>query len=1028
LKPFLKIAGISVVSFILLLFIIPYLLPGTISTAVQQWVNQNIKGEVKFERPRLSFFRHFPSLTLSLHNFTLKGSAPFEQDTLLSSKELAFRVDLSTVFSAHIKIDQVFMDEANIHVEVDEKGNANYNVYQSTAKPADKDSSETAIKIEKIAITKSNLIYNDHSIPIMVSARGLNYSGEGDLSKAIFDLKSNAEIESLNLYYGHSPYLLNKKINARLVTKINTSSLDLMFNENDLKINSLPISFVGKFSFLKDGYDINFKTRAKETDLHNIFTALPPAIAAQMEKTNIKGYAEIDASLIGKYLAKQNIMPTLSFNMKIRDGNISNPKAPEAITNLFLNLQTRLPGLNPDSLSVNMDSLYFNMGKDYVGSVFKLKGLKTPEVHTRTRAAIDLEKWGKVFGITQLKGRYVLNLKADGKYTKKVVHSGIRQVDTVIATVPVFTISSSLSNGYFKYASLPAAIDHVSFNINGHNTDGNYKNTVFEITRLNIQALSNYIRGFARLQTSGDMPVDVQLSSMVNFAEIKNFYPLKDLELSGKLNLELKSKGGYNKVKKLFPVTKAEVRLSDGRIKTAHFEQALEKITVDGMLVNRDGTLKGTQLYIKPISFEMAGQPFGLKANIRNFDNIAYNITSKGHIDIGKMYSLFGLKGYNVKGSVFTDVSFKGLQSDAMAGKYDKLNNRGKMIVNNITLESDLFPRSFLIKNGTFSFAQDKMKFEKFNARYGKSDFSMSGYMGNIINYALSANAQLTGKFNLQSKAIFIDELMVYNGTKPRSATSPPAGAGVILIPGNLDVALTAGAGSVYYNGLEIKNAKGALTVNNGALTLSQADFTLIDAPVSMTADYKSLSPKSAVFNYHITAKEFDISKAYKQIRLFREMASSASKVKGIVGIDYQLSGKLNQDMFPVYPSLKGSGVLSLKKISLSGFKVMNAVSKATRRDSLTNPDLSEVEIKTTISNNIITIERFKMRVAGFRPRFEGQVSFDGRLNLSGRLGLPPFGIIGIPLSVTGTQDNPKVALKKNKDGKLEETEEAEGN
>jgi AsmA protein len=1028
LKPFLKIAGISVVSFILLLFIIPYLLPGTISTAVQQWVNQNIKGEVKFERPRLSFFRHFPSLTLSLHNFTLKGSAPFEQDTLLSSKELAFRVDLSTVFSAHIKIDQVFMDEANIHVEVDEKGNANYNVYQSTAKPADKDSSETAIKIEKIAITKSNLIYNDHSIPIMVSARGLNYSGEGDLSKAIFDLKSNAEIESLNLYYDHSPYLLNKKINARLVTKINTSSLDLMFNENDLKINSLPISFVGKFSFLKDGYDINFKTRAKETDLHNIFTALPPAIAAQMEKTNIKGYAEIDASLIGKYLAKQNIMPTLSFNMKIRDGNISNPKAPEAITNLFLNLQTRLPGLNPDSLSVNMDSLYFNMGKDYVGSVFKLKGLKTPEVHTRTRAAIDLEKWGKVFGITQLKGRYVLNLKADGKYTKKVVHSGIRQVDTVIATVPVFTISSSLSNGYFKYASLPAAIDHVSFNINGHNTDGNYKNTVFEITRLNIQALSNYIRGFARLQTSGDMPVDVQLSSMVNFAEIKNFYPLKDLELSGKLNLELKSKGGYNKVKKLFPVTKAEVRLSDGRIKTAHFEQALEKITVDGMLVNRDGTLKGTQLYIKPISFEMAGQPFGLKANIRNFDNIAYNITSKGHIDIGKMYSLFGLKGYNVKGSVFTDVSFKGLQSDAMAGKYDKLNNRGKMIVNNITLESDLFPRSFLIKNGTFSFAQDKMKFEKFNARYGKSDFSMSGYMGNIINYALSANAQLTGKFNLQSKAIFIDELMVYNGTKPRSATSPPAGAGVILIPGNLDVALTAGAGSVYYNGLEIKNAKGALTVNNGALTLSQADFTLIDAPVSMTADYKSLSPKSAVFNYHITAKEFDISKAYKQIRLFREMASSASKVKGIVGIDYQLSGKLNQDMFPVYPSLKGSGVLSLKKISLSGFKVMNAVSKATRRDSLTNPDLSEVEIKTTISNNIITIERFKMRVAGFRPRFEGQVSFDGRLNLSGRLGLPPFGIIGIPLSVTGTQDNPKVALKKNKDGKLEETEEAEGN
>ena len=55
------------------------------------------------------------------------------------------------------------------------------------------------------------------------------------------------------------------------------------------------------------------------------------------------------------------------------------------------------------------------------------------------------------------------------------------------------------------------------------------------------------------------------------------------------------------------------------------------------------------------------------------------------------------------------------------------------------------------------------------------------------------------------------------------------------------------------------------------------------------------------------------------------------------------------------------------------------------------------------------------MKLAGFRPRFENQVSFDGKLNLSGRLGLPPFGIIGIPFSVTGTQDKPVVKLRKQK-------------
>jgi AsmA protein len=37
---------------------------------------------------------------------------------------------------------------------------------------------------------------------------------------------------------------------------------------------------------------------------------------------------------------------------------------------------------------------------------------------------------------------------------------------------------------------------------------------------------------------------------------------------------------------------------------------------------------------------------------------------------------------------------------------------------------------------------------------------------------------------------------------------------------------------------------------------------------------------------------------------------------------------------------------------------------------------------------------------------------------------LPPLGIFGIPFSVTGTQSNPVVKLKRGEDGKLADTEE----
>jgi AsmA protein len=101
---------------------------------------------------------------------------------------------------------------------------------------------------------------------------------------------------------------------------------------------------------------------------------------------------------------------------------------------------------------------------------------------------------------------------------------------------------------------------------------------------------------------------------------------------------------------------------------------------------------------------------------------------------------------------------------------------------------------------------------------------------------------------------------------------------------------------------------------------------------------------------------------------------------------------------------------------------MFSAVSKKTGKEAINNPDVSQVDIKTTIKNNIINIERFKFKVAGFRPRIEGQTSFDGKLNIKMRLGLPPFGIIGIPIKVTGTQDEPKVKLGKQTED-LQETE-----
>jgi len=342
-----------------------------------------------------------------------------------------------------------------------------------------------------------------------------------------------------------------------------------------------------------------------------------------------------------------------------------------------------------------------------------------------------------------------------------------------------------------------------------------------------------------------------------------------------------------------------------------------------------------------------------------------------------------------------------------------------------VVLTTDIYPQPFYISTGVFRFEQDKMWFDAFKASYGKTNLSLKGYLSNVINYALKPNEPLKGNFDLNTSYFYADEFMAYAGSTDTLSAASSSSSGVFIVPKNLSLTFNANANKADYNGLSIDSFKGQVVIDSAKLKFNQTGFKIIDAPVVMDASYQSLSPTKAYFTYHINAQNFDVQKAYKEIKLFHDLVPSAATAHGIVSLDYNLSGKLNADMYPIYPSLKGGGVLSIKNVKMKGFKLMNAVSKETDKSDIKDPDLSKVNIKTTIANNIITLQRVKLKVSGFRPRFEGQMSFDGKLNLSGRLGLPPFGIIGIPFSVTGTQQNPVVKLRRSKDSdKIEETVE----
>jgi len=166
-----KIGGIATGSIVLLLFLLPYLFPGFVSNKIRQWARGSIRSELNFSSARLSFFRHFPALTLTLYDVKLKGSAPFEKETLIEADEIALGVDLRSVFS-EVDIDKIFLTNAFINIQVDPAGHANYNIYISKkdkgpASPSD--SGSASLKILDPAPEMASLTVGSMNFPTSVS-------------------------------------------------------------------------------------------------------------------------------------------------------------------------------------------------------------------------------------------------------------------------------------------------------------------------------------------------------------------------------------------------------------------------------------------------------------------------------------------------------------------------------------------------------------------------------------------------------------------------------------------------------------------------------------------------------------------------------------------------------------------------------------------------------------------------------------------------------------------------------------------
>ena len=1009
----LKITGFSLGGIALVLYVSPYFFKDQINDGIKEIAKDYVKTEITFKHLDISFFNHFPKLTVTLTDSSIKGSAPYQTENLISAKEIALGVDVKTLFSDKIIFNELFIKNANINLKIDSLGKNNFDIMVPSDEVKKEEESSVGLALNDFKISNSNFLYDDKSSTTYLKLDQFDYDGLIDFTNNQLTLDADTEIKNANFSFDNQKYVKNLPLKGEINSKIDLNNLSFYFIENDLELGNFPFSLKGSLLMLNETKIFDLKIFSDKNDLKYIPVIIPEAYQEWAKDVEMEGSSEILFTMKGIMNTATNQNPDIHIEAKIEDGLLNYKKSSTPIKNINLVSTVDLQALDPDKMQVKVENLDFKLLDGSTKTNFTYWSGKTMFSEGVIKSTIDLEAMKNATGFRQFDAKGILDLEGNWK------GSIVQNTKNPLQKIPTFYLKANLENGYFKMNEMPAALDHINLDMEMTNKDGNLKNTSILIRQIDAKALDNFILGKLEVKNLKNFPINADFKAKIKLQDIYKIYPIQNIDMRGDLFVQMKANGTYEPKRKKVPVSNSVVILRNGYIRLKDYSDLpLENITVETRIKSGRGSFNDLSIDILPIQFTMAGKPFMVNANLKNLTNLDYRIHSKGELNLADFYKLFPIEGLDIDGIIETNVGLKGNNGAAL----ESLQNRGYVKIQNIKINTKFFPSKFVIKQGEFKFEGARLTFKDVKARYKRNVFVFDGDVSNYINYALKENEVLKGNINFTTNRVNIDDFMAFNSGESSSKSS--AAEGVVLLPTNVELSIKGKAKEVLFKDIILQDFDGDLALNKGFLTLNQTKFEMIGSHFTMNGTYKPVNARKANFSFDVKGKNFDIQRAYKELTLFREMASAAENAYGKVSLDYKLAGDLGADMFPKMKTIKGGGVLTLEDIKFKGFKLFNSVAEKTNTDALHDANVKKIDVKTSIENNVIKIERTKFKIAGFRPRIEGQVTLDGYMNIGMRLGLPPFGIIGIPIKVTGPSDTFEVEVGKYQKEDLDEKDD----
>lgn len=535
LKWFLIILGIIVVLFLAVAIIVPAVFKDDIKAILEKEVAKSVNADVVFDDFNLSFFSNFPNVTAGLENLGVMNREPFAGEMLFATEKFEVEVNpLDMLFSDALQVNGISMIRPVVNVKVLKDGRANYDIAMPSADTTtSEEPSEFSFGIDHWEIVDGDVSYDDQSLNMILTLKGLNHTGSGDFTQDVFDMSTKTIADSVTTSFEGVEYLTNKNVEIDATLNISEEYSKYTFKDNTAKVNEFAMHVDGWLKLNENDMDMDLAFSTPENSFKSLLSLVPGVYTKNFDDIRTEGELAFNGSAKGKYSDTQ--VPAFSLALMVKDAMFQYPDLPTAINNINLDLLVDNKDGVMENTVINLKKMHLEFGSDQLDARAQITRLYPTNVDAELKGKLNLAELSKMFPMEglEMKGQYAIDLQAKGVY------------DSLKKLIPAINANMSLANGYVKSSEFPVPMDDMHFTSSVRNSSGKMAETTINVNDFSMLMDGEKLTAELLLQNLDNYTWDLKVNGGVDLEKITKIFPLEGMTLAGKIMANIQTKGNY---------------------------------------------------------------------------------------------------------------------------------------------------------------------------------------------------------------------------------------------------------------------------------------------------------------------------------------------------------------------------------------------------------------------------------------------------------------------------------------------------